>query len=67
MGVGASRCAIPINDIKGCDFPGYVKGERIIRCKLASLYRLVDIFGWSQAIYNHITVLFVIFRASLPF
>jgi hypothetical protein len=24
---------------------------------LAALYRLVDLFGWSQSIYNHITVL----------
>jgi hypothetical protein len=23
---------------------------------LAALYRLVDLFGWSQSIYNHITV-----------
>ena len=27
-----------------------------MRCKLAALYRLVDLFGWSQSIYNHITV-----------
>jgi len=53
---GNQRCVIPINDIKGSDFPSYVKGERIIRCKLAALYRLVDLFGWSQSIYNHITV-----------
>lgn len=55
-GGGGSRCVIPINDIKGVDFPSYVKGEKIIRCKLAALYRLVDLFGWSQSIYNHITV-----------
>jgi len=54
---GNQRCVIPINDIKGSDFPSYVKGERIIRCKLAALYRLVDLFGWSQSIYNHITVI----------
>jgi len=53
---GGARCVIPINDIRGTDFPGYVKGEKILRCKLAALYRLVDIFGWSQSIYNHITV-----------
>lgn len=55
-GGGSSRCVIPINDIKGVDFPSYVKGEKILRCKLAALYRLVDLFGWSQSIYNHITV-----------
>jgi len=53
---GHQRCVIPINDIKGGDFPGYIKGEKINRCKLAALYRLVDLFGWSQSIYNHITV-----------
>jgi hypothetical protein len=26
------------------------------RCKLAALYRLVDLHGWTQGIYNHITV-----------
>jgi hypothetical protein len=26
------------------------------RCKLASIYRLVDLKGWSESIYNHITV-----------
>lgn len=47
---------IPINDIRGVDSSGYSKSERLLRCKLASLYRLVDLFGWSQGIYNHITV-----------
>jgi len=56
MSRGNQRCVIPINDIKGGEFPNYIKGEKIIRCKLAALYRLVDLFGWSQAIYNHITV-----------
>lgn len=53
---GSARCVIPINDIRGGDLPGYAKGEKILRCKLAALYRLVDMFGWSQSIYNHITV-----------
>lgn len=26
------------------------------KCKLASVYRLVDLKGWSESIYNHITV-----------
>lgn len=30
--------------------------ELVQRNKLASLYRLVDLFRWSQGIYNHITV-----------
>jgi adducin len=49
---------VPINDIRGVDSTGYSKSERLLRCKLASLYRLVDLFGWSQGIYNHITVRF---------
>ena len=56
MAGGGGRCVLPINDLRGADMPGYGKGEKIVRCKLASLYRLVDIFGWSQSIYNHITV-----------
>ena len=47
---------VPINDIRGIDSTSYSKSERLLRCKLASLYRLIDLFGWSQGIYNHITV-----------
>ena len=28
----------------------------VYRCKLAAVYRLVDLHGWTQGIYNHITV-----------
>ncbi|CAL8078267.1 unnamed protein product [Orchesella dallaii] len=49
-------CAIPINDIRGVDTIAYAKGEKMMRCKLAALYRIVDLFGWSQNIYNHITL-----------
>ncbi|GLH07474.1 Protein hu-li tai shao [Gryllus bimaculatus] len=34
---------------------GYAKGEKILRCKLAAVYRLMDLYGWSQGVYNHIT------------
>ena len=27
-----------------------------MRCKLAAVYRLVDINGWSETIFNHISV-----------
>ena len=30
--------------------------EDLLRCKLAATYRLVDLKGWSQNIYNHITI-----------
>ncbi|XP_053211388.1 protein hu-li tai shao-like isoform X1 [Panonychus citri] len=48
--------AIPINDIRGVDAFNYAKGEKLLRCKLAAVYRLVDLYGWSQSIYNHISV-----------
>ena len=35
---------------------GFVKGEKILRCKLAALFRIIDLYGWSQNIYNHVTV-----------
>ncbi|XP_053623082.1 protein hu-li tai shao isoform X9 [Plodia interpunctella] len=41
-------CVLPINDIRGIEGVGYEKGEKILRCKLAAVYRLVDLFGWSQ-------------------
>ena len=47
---------IPISDIRGVNSSVYTKGERILRCKLASLYRLMDQRGWTDRIYNHITV-----------
>lgn len=46
----------PINDIRGIDGLKYAKGEKLLRCKLASVYRLVELHGWSMGIYNHITV-----------
>jgi len=50
-----SSCVIPINDIRGIGSLVYAKGEKLLRCKLASVYRLVQLQGWSQGIYNHIT------------
>lgn len=47
---------IPISDIKGTDGLGYSKGEKLLRCKLAACYRLVDLKGWGHGIYNHISV-----------
>ncbi|KAM4854749.1 alpha-adducin isoform 2-T2 [Thomomys bottae] len=45
----------PVNDLRGSDSIAYDKGEKTLRCKLAAFYRLADLFGWSQLIYNHIT------------
>uniref|UniRef100_A0A674N1M7 Adducin 3 (gamma) a n=1 Tax=Takifugu rubripes TaxID=31033 RepID=A0A674N1M7_TAKRU len=38
----------PINDMYGAEYATMVKGEKVTRCKLASLYRLVDLFGWAH-------------------
>lgn len=43
-----SNCVVPINDIRGIEAMGYGKGEKILRCKLASVYRLIDLYGWMQ-------------------
>ncbi|XP_035674820.1 alpha-adducin-like isoform X1 [Branchiostoma floridae] len=55
-GMRATGIVIPINDLRGVDAMSYSKGEKLLRCKLASLYRLVDMHGWTNLIYNHITV-----------
>ncbi|XP_064153528.1 alpha-adducin-like isoform X7 [Anguilla rostrata] len=46
----------PVNDLRGSESIAYEKGEKLLRCKLAAFYRLTDLFGWSQLIYNHLTV-----------
>ncbi|KAK0397225.1 hypothetical protein QR680_002039 [Steinernema hermaphroditum] len=45
---------VPIADLRGNN--SYSAVEKNLRNKLASLYRLVDLFQWSQGIYNHITL-----------
>ena len=55
-GGGGGEPVIPINDLRGANASKYTVAERDQRCKLASVYRLVHMFGWSQLIYNHITV-----------
>uniref|UniRef100_A0AC34Q261 Class II aldolase/adducin N-terminal domain-containing protein n=1 Tax=Panagrolaimus sp. JU765 TaxID=591449 RepID=A0AC34Q261_9BILA len=52
--LGLSKSAVPIADLRGNE--QYSREEWVLRNKLASLYRLVDLFQWSQGIYNHITV-----------
>merc|ERR1719228_3241727 len=51
----ATSCVVPINDIRGIDSMVYAKGEKLLRCKLAAVYRLIDLHGWTQGIYNHVT------------
>merc|ERR1719422_1908481 len=45
----ASACVVPINDIRGIDSMVYAKGEKLLRCKLAAVYRLIDLHGWSKS------------------
>uniref|UniRef100_A0A452GN44 Uncharacterized protein n=1 Tax=Gopherus agassizii TaxID=38772 RepID=A0A452GN44_9SAUR len=52
----------PINDLPGIDTSSFVKGEKLTRCKLASLYRLADLFGWAHLANSYITV--SIFRSK---
>jgi len=57
VGAGvALGSVIPVNDIRGLEGMSYTKGEKLLRCKLAAAYRLVDMYGWTQSIYNHISV-----------
>lgn len=55
-GGGMSAVVAPIADIRGSDTLNYSKQERLLRCKLASTYRLIDLFGWNTSIYNFITI-----------
>ena len=48
---------LPVNDIRGIDSLNYVKNERYLRCKLASLFRVIDLYGWNYGTcYNHVSV-----------
>ncbi|XP_029459844.1 LOW QUALITY PROTEIN: beta-adducin [Rhinatrema bivittatum] len=38
----------PINDMHSADSMTLVKGERLMRCKVTSIYRLLDLYGWAQ-------------------
>jgi adducin len=67
MGVPATRlgsvfkganCVLPINDIRGIEAMGYEKGEKILRCKLASTFRLLDLYGWTKGLGSQITARF---------
>lgn len=46
----------PINDLYGIESPSFAKGEKLSRCRLASVYRLVDLFSWARFTSSYITV-----------
>lgn len=51
----SSNCVLPINDIRGVESIGYAKGEKILRCKLAATFRLLDLYGWTQGLGAQVT------------
>lgn len=56
----------PIADIRGADTLNYRKGEKILRCKLATCARLVDCFGWSTDAHVFASVrILIIFTLNL--
>uniref|UniRef100_A0A8C9RXU9 Adducin 2 (beta) n=1 Tax=Scleropages formosus TaxID=113540 RepID=A0A8C9RXU9_SCLFO len=48
MASHAMTLVTPINDLHGWEPSSMAKGERLMRCKLASVYRLLDLYGWAQ-------------------
>lgn len=46
----------PVNDLYGVESPSFTKGEKHTRCRLASLYRLIDVFSWAKFTNSYITV-----------
>ncbi|KAG9333059.1 hypothetical protein JZ751_013844 [Albula glossodonta] len=52
----AMTMVTPINDLHGWEPASMVKGERLMRCKLASVYRLLDLYGWAQLSHTLLTV-----------
>ncbi|CDQ73075.1 unnamed protein product [Oncorhynchus mykiss] len=46
----------PINDLHGSEPGSMVKGERLMRCKLASVHRLLDLYGWAQLSHTCLTL-----------
>ncbi|XP_058492918.1 beta-adducin isoform X1 [Solea solea] len=46
----------PINDLHGWEPGTMVKGERLMRCKLASTHRLFDLYGWAQISHTCLTL-----------
>lgn len=46
----------PVNDLHAAEGATFAKGERQSRCKLASLYRLMDLFSWARFTSSYATV-----------
>ncbi|XP_027628775.1 beta-adducin isoform X2 [Tupaia chinensis] len=46
----------PINDLHTADSLNLAKGERLMRCKISSVYRLLDLYGWAQLSDTYVTL-----------
>ncbi|XP_038016356.1 beta-adducin isoform X2 [Motacilla alba alba] len=46
----------PINDLHGTEGPALAKGERLMRCKVGSIHRLLDLYGWAQLGHAAVTL-----------
>nr|XP_056716384.1 beta-adducin [Euleptes europaea] len=46
----------PINDLYSTDSASLAKGERLMRCKVGSVYRLLDLYGWAQLSSTYVTL-----------
>ena len=46
----------PINDLHTAHSLNLAKGERLMRCKISSVYRLLDLYGWAQLSDTYVTV-----------
>ncbi|KAG3267141.1 adducin 2 [Ictidomys tridecemlineatus] len=46
----------PINDLHTTDSLNLAKGERRMRCKISSVYRLLDLYGWAQLSDTYVTL-----------
>lgn len=49
--------AIAIFDMRGVDSLNYSKAEKLLRCKLAASYRLIDMFGWTDGVNASVSTL----------
>ncbi|EFB22277.1 hypothetical protein PANDA_002883, partial [Ailuropoda melanoleuca] len=47
---------MPINDLHTADSLNLAKGERLMRCKISSVYRLLDLYGWAQLSDTYVTL-----------
>ncbi|XP_062366472.1 beta-adducin isoform X2 [Cinclus cinclus] len=57
-----SPAALPTSPMEG---PALAKGERLMRCKVGSIHRLLDLYGWAQLGHAAVTDVFGMFLVPL--